>query len=72
MDIIPIMKRHSPDLETALRVLGAIIERREPDAADLRRLQEAMDPDGHLPADELACEVIQRSVVPLSPSSQRL
>ncbi len=48
-------------LEIALRVLGAINERREPEPEDvllLRRAREETAEDQ--PADELACEMINR------------
>jgi hypothetical protein len=61
-DIIGVMDRHSLDLETALRVLCAVTERREPDPTDVRTLRLFAGLERHLPPDELACEVIQKSV----------
>jgi hypothetical protein len=49
-------------MTTALRALGALTERQEPEAkdvAELRRLAPTMDA---APVDELACEVIQQAL----------
>ncbi len=49
-------------MQTALRVLTAITERRAPDPADLAHLRELAGP-GHeqTDPDELACDVIQKA-----------
>ncbi len=50
-------------MQTTLRVLTAITERRAPDPADMTRLRELAGP-GHAQTepDELACAVIQIAV----------
>jgi hypothetical protein len=47
----------------ALRVLTAIQDRQRPEAEDVRRLQEFAPALRDLPEDELACEVIQSSLL---------
>ncbi|HEY3827292.1 MAG TPA: hypothetical protein VGL82_22215 [Bryobacteraceae bacterium] len=46
----------------AVRVLTAVNEKRQPDAADLGYLRQFSPPAAHLPCDELACEVIQQII----------
>jgi hypothetical protein len=45
-------------VETALHVLVAWIDGRKPAPADLATLKDAFPSSAHLPADELACQVI--------------
>ena len=45
-------------VETALRVLAAWTDGRKPALADLNTLKEAFPSSAHLPADDLACQVI--------------
>ena len=47
-------------MKLALRVLTAICEKREPDAADAEELRHYAPLLGRLPIDEVACEVIQQ------------
>jgi len=48
-------------MKTALRVLTAIVERREPASHDVEDLVRYRGTGSGLPPDELACEVIQRA-----------
>ena len=45
-------------VETALRVLAAWTDGRKPASADLNTLKQAFPSSAHLPADDLACQVI--------------
>ena len=45
-------------VETALRVLSAWTAGRKPAPADVEALKEAFPSSAHLPADDLACQVI--------------
>ena len=45
-------------VETALRVLAAWTDGGKPALADLNTLKEAFPSSAHLPADDLACQVI--------------
>jgi hypothetical protein len=49
-------------MQTALRTLTALTEKRDPDAADLDALRTYAPQLAGLPADELACEVIQQAL----------
>jgi hypothetical protein len=53
------MERESEALRVALRVLGAITERRMPETADIEALRH-LGPPVDAPLDELACEVIRQ------------
>jgi hypothetical protein len=46
----------------AVRVLTSLNEKRLPDPADLGHLRQFAALSTHLPADELACEVIQQAI----------
>lgn len=46
----------------AVRVLTALNEKRPPDPDDLGYLRQSAPLSAHLPADELACEVIQQAI----------
>jgi hypothetical protein len=49
-------------MKVALRVLTALTERRDPAAEDLADLRTYAPDANRLAPDELACEVIQRSI----------
>jgi len=49
-------------METALRVLTAITEHRNPEPADLEELHRLLPNRPELSDDELACEVIKRAL----------
>ena len=49
-------------MKTAMRVLAAINEKREPDAADLAELRSLAPLLANLPPDELACDVIKQAL----------
>jgi hypothetical protein len=50
-------------MKIALRVLTALTEKRNPSDEEIGRLRELVGVAGeHLPADELACEVIQKAL----------
>ncbi len=49
-------------MQTALRVLSAFTEKREPEPGDLEELRRLAPGKSDLPADELACEVIQIAI----------
>jgi len=49
-------------MKTAMRVLSAINEKREPDAADLEELRSLAPLLANLPPDELACDVIKQAL----------
>ena len=49
-------------MRVAVRVLGALNQNRPPDRGDLDRLRQLAPLSAHLPADELACEVIQMAI----------
>jgi hypothetical protein len=49
-------------MQTALRVLAALTEKRHPDPADVAELRRLDPGQIHLPLDELACDVIQRAI----------
>lgn len=49
-------------MKTALRMLTALTEKSQPDAADLQALRAFQHQSRDLPADELACEVIQEAL----------
>ena len=49
-------------MRTALRVLTAITEHHPPISADVEELRQLAPVLGHLPPDELACEVIRMGV----------
>ena len=63
------MERRSLTLETALRVLSAVNNRREPNPMDVRWLRGCADSEGQLPVDELACELIQKALRPVADRS---
>jgi hypothetical protein len=56
------MERSLEAMTVAVRVLGALNEKRRPDRADLDLLRHFAPLSAHLPPDELACEVIQQAV----------
>jgi hypothetical protein len=49
-------------MNTALRVLKAITEKREPDSTDVDELRHLAPLPADTPIDELACEVIQQAL----------
>jgi len=50
------------DLKLALRVLGAIVQRQEPDWEDIQELHRIAPPQAAtLPPDELACAIIKQA-----------
>jgi hypothetical protein len=49
-------------MKTALRVLTAINEKGAPRPEDVNELRGFAPDSGHLPPDELACEVIQAAL----------
>jgi hypothetical protein len=49
-------------LKTALRVLTAASESRDPDPADVDELRRLAPPLDYLPAEELACDVIKQAI----------
>jgi hypothetical protein len=50
------------DLKLALRVLSAIVEKREPDPKDVKGLRNIAPANaGTWPLDEMACEVIKQA-----------
>ena len=50
-------------LTTALRVLTALSEKREPDPADLQELEAFIGPkSSHIGRDEWVCDAIQRAI----------
>ena len=49
-------------METATRVLMAIVDRGKPEPCDVEELQKFAPECSDLPVDELACEVVQRAV----------
>jgi hypothetical protein len=49
-------------MKTAMRVLSAINEKRDPDPADLDQLRSLAPLLADLPADELACDVIKQAL----------
>jgi hypothetical protein len=49
-------------MKTALRVLTAICEKRQPDPADVQDLRHYAPLLAHCPIDEVACEVIHQSL----------
>ena len=56
------MQKHA-DMELALRVLAASVDHLEPDPKDVEELLRLVPPHAAAwPADEMACEVIQRGV----------
>ena len=54
--------RHVLIMQTALRVLQAVTERRHPKAEDIEKLREIAPESAYLPDDDLACEVIKREL----------
>jgi hypothetical protein len=56
---------HSMDMDTAMRVLNAINEKRAPEPADIDLLRACAGstPGTFTPADELACDVIQKALL---------
>lgn len=60
--ILEKMQQGLDAMQTALRVLKAITERRSPDQADVDKLR-SLDPlSADLPVDELACDVIRNGL----------
>lgn len=57
------MQQSLNEMQTALRVLGTLTEHRDPDPADVEALRGLAPYAGHMPLDELACEVIQRAIM---------
>jgi hypothetical protein len=49
-------------MKTAMRVLAAVNDKRDPDAADLEELRRLAPLLGGLPPDELACDVIKQAL----------
>ena len=49
-------------MQTALRVLAAILEQTEPNGADVVELRRIAPIDANLPVDELACQVVNAAV----------
>ena len=49
-------------LMTALRVLTAVVERKEPNPWDVRELRRLSPNVLYVSADELACDVIHRTI----------
>jgi hypothetical protein len=49
-------------MQTALRVLTALTEKREANPADVEELRRLAPGDPDVPLDELACEVIQLAI----------
>jgi hypothetical protein len=49
-------------MKTAMRVLAAVNEKRDPDAADLDELRRLAPLLAALPPDELACDVIKQAL----------
>jgi hypothetical protein len=49
-------------MKVAVRVLGTLNQNQSPDGDDLDRLRQLAPLSAHLPADELACEVIQQAI----------
>jgi hypothetical protein len=48
-------------MSTALRVLSAIVNQRDPDPVDVEELRRLPAPRAEVPLDELACGVIQQA-----------
>ncbi len=53
------MQQSLADMQVALRVLTAITDRREPDAADVEQLRRLAPPRKYDSLDEMACDVIR-------------
>jgi len=49
-------------MKTAMRVLAAVNDKREPDTADLTELRRLAPLLADMPADELACDVIKQAL----------
>jgi hypothetical protein len=62
MDADSQMQQSLTAMNLALRVLSAFTERRQADPQDLATLRELAPDAADMPADELACEVIQRAI----------
>jgi hypothetical protein len=56
------MQQSFDAMTTALRVLKAINERRDPDPSDVRELKRLAPFDERLSIDELACRVIENAL----------
>jgi len=56
------MQNNPQAIEIALRVLSVLTARIPADESDVAELQKIVPDAANLPADELACEVIQRAL----------
>ncbi len=56
------MKDSTEAMTTALRVLTAVTEKRNPERADVETLKKLAGHNGPANLDELACEVIQKAL----------
>jgi hypothetical protein len=56
------MQQSLAAMKTALRVLTALSERRDPDPADVDTLRNYAPIPENLSVDEIACEVIQQAL----------
>ena len=59
---LPMMDTNFDAMMIAVRVLAAVNEKRPPNPADLGYLRQFAPLSVHLPADELACEVMQQAI----------
>ncbi len=56
------MRPNLAEMQIAVRVLQAIVDRSEPDSLDIEFLRRVMPNLAAAPVDELACEIVHREL----------
>jgi hypothetical protein len=56
------MRQNLETMQIAVRVLSALMEKRDPDPADVQKLRECAPSLAHEPLDELACDVMRNAL----------